>query len=177
METLTPETQAHTGETQFLTFLLAGEEYGIEILKVQEIRGWHPPTPIPNTPQYVKGVINLRGEIVPVMDLRLCFQLEAAEYGPMTVVIIVRVGQGEHARTVGLIVDAVSEVYSIPEEARRPAPDLGAAVDTSFLQGLATVEGKMIILLDIDRLIHSGLLPDRSEGTQGGAASTEGDAS
>lgn len=143
---------------QILTFILAGEEYGIDILRVQEIRGWTKTTPIPNAPHYLKGVINLRGAIVPIVDLRERFALEPLEYGPTTVVIVARVQGQSRDRDMGVVVDAVSEVYNLNASERQPPPDLGGAIDDQFLQGLATVEEKMIILLDIDRLLNSGAL-------------------
>ncbi|MDP2142446.1 MAG: chemotaxis protein CheW [Gammaproteobacteria bacterium] len=143
---------------QFLTFILAGEEYGVDILRVQEIRGWTRTTAIPNAPHYLRGVINLRGTIVPIIDLRERFSMQPLEYGPTTVVIVVR-AQGERRdRIMGIVVDAVSEVYSLKTSDLQPPPDLGSVVDEQFLQGLATVEGKMIILLDIDRLLNTGAL-------------------
>ncbi|NOX76105.1 MAG: chemotaxis protein CheW [Gammaproteobacteria bacterium] len=142
---------------QFLTFILAGEEYGVDILRVQEIKGWDTVTPIPNTPEYIRGVINLRGTIVPIIDLRRRFQLEAVEYGPMTVVIVLRVEdpEGDNSRIMGLVVDAVSDVYNVPEDTIKPAPDFGSVVDVNFVKGLATLEDVMVIMLDIDRLLNA----------------------
>ncbi len=144
--------------SQYLTFILAGEEYGVDILRVQEIKGWERVTPIPNTPEYIKGVINLRGTIVPIIDLRQRFGLEWKEYGPTTVVIVLKVNSDDRERTMGIVVDAVSEVYDIQPEEAKPAPDFGSVVDTDSVRGLATVDGKMIILLDIDHLINNGVL-------------------
>jgi purine-binding chemotaxis protein CheW len=142
---------------QFLTFMLAGEEYGVDILRVQEIKGWDSVTPIPNTPEYIRGVINLRGTIVPIVDLRRRFNLEAVEYGPMTVVIVLRVDDPntEKSRVMGLVVDAVSDVYNVPEDSIKEAPDFGSVVDVNFVQGLATLENAMVIVLDIDRLLNA----------------------
>jgi len=142
---------------QFLTFILAGEEYGVDILRVQEIKGWDSATPIPNTPEYIRGVINLRGTIVPIIDLRRRFQLETVEYGPMTVVIVLRVENpdGGKSRVMGLVVDAVSDVYNVPEGAIKAAPDFGSVVDVNFVKGLATLEDVMVIMLDIDRLLNA----------------------
>jgi purine-binding chemotaxis protein CheW len=142
---------------QFLTFMLAGEEYGVDILRVQEIKGWDSVTPIPNTPDYIQGVINLRGTIVPIIDLRLRFNLEAVEYGPVTVVIVLRVEDpdGGKSRVMGLVVDAVSDVYNVPENAIKPAPDFGSVVDVDFVKGLATLDETMVIVLDIDRLLNA----------------------
>jgi len=137
---------------QYLTFMLAGEEYGVEILGVQEIKGWDRSTEIPNTPDYVLGVINLRGAVIPVIDLRRRFGMEAREFTKLTVVIVVRVDTNDGEKTVGLVVDAVSDVYNIDLEQVRPAPELDAAVETQFVKGLATVDDKMIILLDLDHI-------------------------
>lgn len=140
---------------QFLTFLLAGEEYGVDILRVQEIKGWNSVTPIPNTPDYIRGVINLRGTIVPIIDLRRRFSLEPVEYGPMTVVIVLKVLRGEKSRVMGVVVDAVSDVYNVDPDALKPAPDFGSVVNVDFVHGLATVNETMVIILDIDRLLNS----------------------
>jgi purine-binding chemotaxis protein CheW len=143
---------------QFLTFLLEGEEYGVDILRVQEIKGWNSVTPIPNTPDYIRGVINLRGTIVPIIDLRRRFSLPPVEYGPMTVVIVLKVLCGEESRVMGVVVDAVSDVYNVSEESLKPAPDFGAVIDVDFVRGLATVNDAMVIVLDIDKLLNSGEL-------------------
>jgi purine-binding chemotaxis protein CheW len=156
-------TEPSSGAEQFLTFVLGGEEYGVTILQVQGIQGWDRVTPIPNTPEYILGVINLRGAIVPIVDLRRRFGMPAAEFGPTTVVIVVRVTQENRAeRTLGLVVDAVSEVCSVGENDRKPAPDFGSGIKTDFVKGLATVENRMVILLDIDRLVSEGLLGSMS---------------
>lgn len=145
---------------QFLTFIMAGEEYGVDILTVQEIRGWESVTPIPNSPQHVKGVINLRGTIVPIIDLRLRFGLENVSYGPMTVVIVMKVVGVRGKRVMGIVVDAVSDVYSLSMQDMRGAPDLGDHVNTSYIRGLVNVDSKMVILLDINELLGSDNLED-----------------
>jgi purine-binding chemotaxis protein CheW len=136
---------------EFLTFRLGAEEYGIEILKVQEIRGWEIPTAIAGTPEFIKGVINLRGTIVPIVDLRLKFSLTKANYDEFTVVIILSFAH----RVVGVVVDAVSDVITLTPQQIRPAPEFGATVDTRFITGLGTVEERMLILADIERLMTS----------------------
>ena len=136
---------------EFLSFRLGGEEYGIEILKVQEIRGWEQPTSIANTPAFIKGVINLRGIIVPIVDLRLKFNLGEAKYDEFTVVIILSVAK----RVVGAVVDAVSDVLSLAPAQIKPAPEFSAALETQFITGLGTAEERMLILLDIERLMTS----------------------
>jgi purine-binding chemotaxis protein CheW len=143
---------------QYLTFLLAGEEYGVDILRVQEIKGWDTVTVLPDTPAYVKGVINLRGTIVPIIDLRERFHLEHLPYGPTTVVIVLKVVSDDRQRIMGMVVDAVSDVYSVAGEQLKPPPDFGGAISTKYLTGLATVDDKMIIVLDIDQLLNAGEL-------------------
>jgi purine-binding chemotaxis protein CheW len=145
---------------QYLTFMLAGEEYGVDILRVQEIKGWDKVTRIPRTPDYVLGVINLRGSVVPILDLRRRFGLETIAFGPTTVIIVVRVAGGHDGRTVGMVVDAVSEVYHVDSADSKPPPDVCGSVDTVFVKALATVEQKMLILLDIDRLIVNSIADD-----------------
>ncbi len=145
-----------TDTDQFLTFMLAGEEYGVDILRVQEIKGWDAVTTIPNTPEYLRGVINLRGTIVPIIDMRIRFGLEKLDYGLLTVVIVLKVDYGDKSRIIGIVVDGVSDVYNVPEEEIKPSPDFGSAVDTEFVKGLATIEDKMVIVLDIDQMFNSG---------------------
>ena len=148
------------GMHQYLTFLLGGEEYGVNILKVKEIRGWEEPTLLPNTADFILGVINLRGMVVPVVDLRKRFGMPEKEYDKTTVVVIVKVNFSGRDRTIGMVVDAVSEVYNINEEMIMPAPDLGGSINDEYVKGLATIEEKMIILLDIDYLVNEGMLKD-----------------
>jgi purine-binding chemotaxis protein CheW len=155
-ETGMDKSVAGTSE-QYLTFMLDREEYGVDILRVQEIKGWDKVTRIPHTPDYVLGVINLRGAVVPILDLRRRFGLEAIAFGPTTVVIVVRVAGGHDGRTVGIVVDAVSEVYNVDSGDTRQPPDMCGSVDTVFVKALATVEEKMLILLDIDRLIGNSI--------------------
>lgn len=146
--------QAAAEGEQFLTFFLAEEEYGVDILRVQEIKGWERATPIPNTPHYVKGVINLRGTIVPVIDLRERFGMEAQEYSKFTVVVMVRVMAEGKERIIGLVVDALSEVYTFQSEQIRPAPEMGTTLRTDYLRGLASVDDeRMVIILEVDRLL------------------------
>ncbi|WP_018141306.1 chemotaxis protein CheW [Thioalkalivibrio sp. ALJ7] len=149
---------AAAGEDQYLTFILAEEEYGVDILRVQEIKGWERPTPLPNTPDYIRGVINVRGMIVPIIDMRRRFGMEPMEYGPTTVVIMLRVINDDRERVMGMVVDAVSEVYSIPDGDLQPAPDFGTRIGIDFVRGLATVEEQMILVLDIDTLLGPGLI-------------------
>lgn len=143
---------------QYLTFILANEEYGVDILRVQEIKGWDSVTPIPNTPAYIKGVINLRGTIVPIVDLRQRFGMDEVEYGPITVVIVLKIECEDRDRIMGIVVDAVSDVYDVNSEEMKPAPDFGSVVNVEFVKGLATVAEKMIIILDIDHLLSGAEL-------------------
>ncbi|RPH46724.1 MAG: chemotaxis protein CheW [Burkholderiales bacterium] len=136
---------------EYLTFRLGEEEYGIDILKVQEIRGYEQPTRIANAPAFIKGVVNLRGVIVPIVDLRLKFNLGSAEYNDFTVVIILNLG----ARVVGIVVDSVSDVMELAPEQIRPAPEVGAAVEADFITGLGTLNDRMLILIEIERLMSA----------------------
>ncbi|ASD65888.1 chemotaxis protein CheW [Pseudoalteromonas piscicida] len=141
------------GDTQFLTFMMAGEEYGMDILAVQEIRGWEEVTAIPNSPKYVNGAINLRGTIVPIIDLRVRFGLPQIEYGALTVVIVVSVVIKEATKIMGLVVDAVSDVYSINEETAKDVPDFQDSENSQFVQGLVNVGEKMVVLLNLKKIL------------------------
>lgn len=146
--------QLQTARDEYLTFMLADEEYGVDILRVQGIQGWSPVTPIPRAPEFVLGVTNLRGAVVPIIDLRKRFGIAEQEFGPTTVVIVVNVEDDSQRRVMGMVVDGVSEVYALDSEAVQPPPDFGCSVDTSFIRGLSTVDERMLILLDIDRLLN-----------------------
>ncbi len=139
-----------TDGAQYLTFALGDEEYGVAILNVQEIKGYAPVTPIPNTPPWVRGVMNLRGTIVPVIDLRLRLGMPAIDYGPFTVIVVLAVG----AKVVGAIVDAVSDVLSIPDGQVQQTPDLGVAIDVRFVGGIAQADEKLVVLLDAETLLR-----------------------
>jgi len=144
----------HTGTAnsgEFLTFTLGDEEYGIDILKVQEIRGYDAVTKIANSPPSIKGVINLRGAIVPIVDLRIKLNLGEPTYDQFTVVIILNIGK----RVVGIVVDGVSDVIQLSSENLRPAPEFGSILDTRYILGLGTVEERMIIVVDIESLMSS----------------------
>lgn len=138
---------------QYLTFVMDNEEYGIEILSVQEIRGWEPMTAIPNAPDYVKGVINLRGTVVPVIDLRLRFQLPKVEYSEVTVVVIVKVLIDGNEKIMGIVVDAVSDVYSLNKDEAAQTPAVGDMANKEFIDGLINVGDKMVVLLDLDKVL------------------------
>lgn len=145
---------------QYLTFIMDEEEYGVDILSVQEIRGWESVTPIPNSPDHVKGVINLRGTIVPIIDLRLRFGFEKVVYGPLTVVIVLKVANKKVDRIMGVVVDAVSDVYDLVRSEMREPPDLGDHINTSYIYGLVNVSERLLILLNIDELLGSDAIPE-----------------
>ncbi len=136
---------------EFLTFRLGQEEYCIDILKVQEIRGYDTVTSIANTPDFIKGVINLRGNIVPIVDLRIKFRLSEARYDATTIVIILNLKK----KMIGMVVDSVSDVIAVPFDEIREAPRFGSTINTEFISGMATVEGRMLIVVDIERLMSS----------------------
>ncbi|WP_296002385.1 chemotaxis protein CheW [Rugamonas sp.] len=136
---------------EYLAFTLGQEEYGIDIQKVSEIRSYETPTRIANAPAFVKGVVNLRGIIVPIVDMRIKFSLGTPSYDQFTVVIILNIGQ----RVVGMVVDRVSDVTTLLPEQIKPAPELGTALNTDHIVGLGTLDDRMLILIDIDRLMTS----------------------
>ena len=140
-----------SGAREYLTFRLDQEEYGIDILKVQEIRGYEPPTRVADAPNFIKGVVNLRGTIVPIVDMRLKFNCANAEYNSFTVVIVLNLRQ----RIVGIVVDSVSDVMELPPENLRPAPDLDSGIDSGAVLGLGSLGDRMLILLDIERLMSA----------------------
>ena len=136
---------------EFLAFTLGSEEYGIDILKVQEIRGYEAVTRIANAPEFIKGVINLRGIIIPVVDMRIKFNLGAPVYDQFTVVIILNI----NGRVVGMVVDSVSDVTTLTPEQVKPAPEMGTAFSSDYLIGLGTIDERMLILVNIDKLMSS----------------------
>lgn len=147
------EAHARDGSgSEFLAFTLGSEEYGIDILKVQEIRGYEAVTRIANAPEFIKGVINLRGIIIPVVDMRIKFKLGTPVYDQFTVVIILNIG----GRIMGMVVDSVSDVTTLGPEQIKPAPEMGTAFNSDYLMGLGTVDERMLILIDIDKLMSSG---------------------
>ena len=137
--------------SEFLTFRLGAEEYGIDILKVQEIRSYEAPTRIANAPSFIKGVVNLRGVIVPIVDLRLKLSCETVDYNDFTVVIVLNV----RGRVVGAVVDSVSDVLELNQDSIRPAPEMASAVDTTFITGISSVNERMLVLMDIEALMAS----------------------
>ncbi len=148
MYELNQKRQKTVEKQEFLAFTLGREEYCIDILKVQEIRGYEPVTPIPNTPAFMKGVVNLRGLIVPIIDLRIKLELEMVTYDQFTVVIILSFC----GRIVGVVVDSVSDVISLAADEIQEAPQLGAAIKTDYIDGLVTLDERMLIIIDIEKL-------------------------
>jgi purine-binding chemotaxis protein CheW len=156
IETITQEATKQNGigadERQYLTFTLGNEHYGVDILRVQEIRGYTAVTKIPNTPPHIKGVLNLRGTIVPIVELRTKFGMPTIDYTMITVIVVVVV----RAKIMGLVVDAVSDVLNIDKKDIQPPPQFGAKVDVSVLNGIGKCGDKLVSLLDIDRLLSDG---------------------
>lgn len=152
---MTANTQHLKQVEQFLTFELAGEAYGIEILKVQEIRGWEPVRKIPNTPAYLKGALNLRGSIVPIIDLRERFHMDAIDYTPTTVVIVISVDNATSGRSMmGIVADAVSDVLDIDLSEVKASPNLGVSIDTRYMRGMYVGKKTMVMLLNVDKLLN-----------------------
>ncbi|MEC4720179.1 chemotaxis protein CheW [Noviherbaspirillum sp. CPCC 100848] len=152
--TTTESSQTDISAHEFLAFTLGKEEYGIHILKVQELRGYEAPTRIANAPAFIKGVVNLRGIIVPIVDMRIKFNLGTPTYDQFTVVIILNIA----GRVMGMVVDSVSDVITLSPEQVKPAPEMGTALNTDHLIGLGTIDERMLILVDIDKLMSSAEL-------------------
>ncbi len=149
---------------QFLSFTLGDEEYGVDILSVQEIRSWEPVSRIPNVPDYEKGVVNLRGAIVPIIDLRERFGLGHLEYSPLTVVVVLPMHTKEgQARVMGVVVDSVSDVIDVDKKTIQDAPNFGTKVSTEFINGLASVNDRMVMILDVEKLLKLDDLGDEDE--------------
>jgi purine-binding chemotaxis protein CheW len=148
-----------TQSSQFLTFMLDEQEYGLELFRIQEICGYAPITPIPNVPAHVRGVMNLRGTVLPVVDLRMKFRRPAVEYNKFTVIVRAIVAD----KTVGLLVDAVSDVLQVPHDAMRPAPDFGSAVDTQFINGVFQTREHLAVALNLDKLLSESELDPLAE--------------
>lgn len=144
---------------QMLTFQLGGETYGVDILRVKEIRGWSAVTRIPKSPKHVLGVLNLRGAVVPIIDLRVRFSLDSADFSPMTVIIVLSLVTEDGVRECGVVVDSVSDVVEVAAESLKPPPALSGAKQIDFISGLATVDDKMLILLNVNELLMQDLKP------------------
>lgn len=155
--TVSPQPATRPAARQYLTFELGGQDYGVEILSVQEIKGWERPTRLPHSPAHIQGVINLRGAVVPIIDLRRRFGLPETPQTHTTVVIVVRVEAARGELTAGLVVDAVCEVCSLESEQLRAAPEMDTGVDAQFVRGLAMVGERMLVLLDAARLVGATL--------------------
>jgi purine-binding chemotaxis protein CheW len=152
---MTADAKSDNPMEQFLTFDLAGESYGIEILKVQEIRGWESIRKLPNTPNYVKGALNLRGSIVPIIDLRERFGMDTVEYSAMTVVIVMSIQTDNNGVcTMGIVADAVSDVLDIKLNEIKDSPNLGSKINTRYIRGMYVGKKNMILLLDVDKLLN-----------------------
>ena len=140
-------------QAQFLSFTLGKEDYGINILRVQEIRGWEEVRAIPNTPDYIKGVLNLRNTVVPIVDLRIRFNLKNIEYKATTVIIVLSVEKSDGTHVMGVVVDAVSDVLNIDQGKIKKAPNFGTKINTKYINGMVMVDDRMVILLDTDKLL------------------------
>jgi len=147
----TPQAALATNLREFLAFKLGNEEYGIDILRVQEIRSYEEPTRLANVPPFIKGVVNLRGVIVPIVDMRLKFRLDEAKYDRFTVVIVLNIG----SRVVGMVVDSVSDVITLAPEQLRAVPEFAAGVDADYLLAIGAIDDRMLILVDIEKLMTS----------------------
>lgn len=145
---------AANANEQLLTFIVDGEEYGVDILRVQEIRSWSTPMPIPNTPHYIKGVINIRGDVVAIADLRERLGLPRLEYGATTVIVVLRVNAAGHERVMGVIVDAMSDVTNVAQSTIKTLPMFRNSHEASLAKGIVTLEAKMITILDVDRIFE-----------------------
>jgi len=154
--------QQSDADNQILSFLLGDEQYGVDILRVQEIKGWQRTTEIPNSPDYVMGVINLRGAVVPVIDLRVRFGLDKITYDESTVVIILRAADEQTGiqKIIGIVVDGVSDVHTIDLNTLQISPEISGNIHTEYVRGLATFEDKMVIVLHIDQLVSNGILKE-----------------
>lgn len=150
-------------EEELLTFVCDEQEYGVDILRVQEIRGWDNVTRVPGVPHYVRGVLNLRGTIVPIIDLRRRFGLDPVDYGDTTVIVVLQVKEEDRVRVMGIVVDAVSDVCRMKSDEVQETPDMGASAATDHIRGMITRDENLIIILDIDRLLNSPELGGRGE--------------
>jgi purine-binding chemotaxis protein CheW len=150
--------QAGPSTRQMLTFVLGDETYGVDILRVQEIRGWAPVTRMPHSAHHVLGVLNLRGSIVPIVDLRMRLNFENAAYNAVTVIIVMSIESATGRRDVGVVVDAVSDVVDVPMDQVKPSPEVGSHGSNAYIQGLATIADRMVMLLDIDHMVGADIM-------------------
>ena len=152
-------------EGQYLSFTLGREDYGVDILRVREIKGWEPVRTLPDMPECIKGVLDLRGTIVPIIDLRTRFQLEQAEFTPTTVTIVLTVQMEDKEQVMGIVVDSVSDVLDVTADELKPAPNMGLCISSRFIRGMVTRDERMVVLLDVDGLMNPdelGLLEEIS---------------
>jgi purine-binding chemotaxis protein CheW len=160
------ESPAAVTSGQYLSFNIGGEDYGVDILRVQEIRGWEELRPLPDTPEYVKGVLDLRGTIVPIIDLRIRMNMSDVEYHPTTVIIVLSVEkEGSETQLVGAVVDAVSDVLDVTDKEIRKAPEIGSRMNDRYMRGMVSRDERMVVLLDVDQLFKAnefGLLDNLS---------------
>ena len=155
--------RSSTVDGKYLTFSLAGEEYGIGILKIKEIIGMMDITSMPQTPEYAKGVINLRGKVIPVIDLRLRFGMEEIDYTERTCIVVVEISGSTEKLNVGIVVDSVSEVLNIKGDQIEDTPAFGVALDTGYILGMAKIDGGVKILLEIDRVLSNGSIAELAD--------------
>jgi purine-binding chemotaxis protein CheW len=167
MATQDPKSPQAAEDGQMLTFQLGAETYGVDILRVKEIRGWSPVTRIPQSPPHVLGVLNLRGAIVPIIDMRVRFALASAEFSQITVIIVLSLHTEDGIRECGIVVDSVSDVVDVKAESVKPPPCLNGGKQNDFINGIATVDDKMLILLNVDDLVMRDL---KATGTDRAAA-------
>ena len=151
---VTQDDNQHNDIVQFLSFSLGDDDYGVDILRVQEIRGWEEVRSIPHTPDYIKGVLDLRNIVVPIVDLRVRFLQENVDYNATTVIIVLSVECGEHKSTIGIVVDTVSDVLDVKRKSIKQAPNFGSKIDTRYINGMVSVDERMVILLDTDKLLN-----------------------
>lgn len=154
---------ATANDLQFLSFTLGKEEYGVDILRVQEIRSWEPVSRIPNVPSYEKGVVNLRGAIVPIIDFRERFNLGSRSYTPLTVVVVLQAQISDKTRIMGVVVDSVSDVVNVDKRSIQSPPSFGTKVSTEFINGLVSVNSRMVMLLDVDKLLKLDGVDDNDD--------------
>jgi purine-binding chemotaxis protein CheW len=158
---------------ELLSFRIEEEEYAVDILRVREIRGWGPVTRIPHMPDHVRGVLNLRGAVVPVIDLRMRFGLEALEYGPTTVVVILHVEAEDRMQAIGIVVDAVSDVHAVDPGRIQPPPEFGTHLDAGFLKGLLAQDDHLIIVIDVDRVLDTRTLASAADAAEAPALAAD----
>lgn len=154
VNTVANEDQQKNSILQFLSFTLGDDDYGVDILRVQEIRGWEEVRALPDTPEHIKGVLNLRNIVVPIIDLRIRFLQEEVSYDPTTVIVVLSVESDDTKSTIGIVVDTVSDVLDVPQNSIKEAPNLGSKIDVCYINGMVPIDDRMVILLDTDKLLN-----------------------